>query len=320
MSLNIVFMGTPDFAKKSLECLVESGQNIMLAVVQPDKPKGRGMKLAFPPVKEYAVGKGINVVQPLTLKDEAFIESIRKLNPDVIVVTAYGRILPKAILEIPRLGCINVHASLLPKYRGAAPIQWPIINGDRVTGVTTMYMDVGLDTGDMILKEEVVIEDNDILETLHEKLAKAGGKLIVETMGQLEAGTAPRTPQNESEATFTRQIRKEDGIINWGDDASKIRNQIRGFNPWPGAFTYYAGKMFKMWKVEVVSNLSKVEPGIIIEADAKKGLTVKTGNGALKIIEFQPEGSRRMTVEEYLVGHSIKTGGKFYSERTINNE
>ncbi|MGE5474871.1 MAG: methionyl-tRNA formyltransferase [Ignavibacteriales bacterium] len=313
--MNIVFMGTPDFAKKSLESLVEAGQNIMLAVVQPDKPKGRGMKLAFPPVKEYAIEKGINVVQPLTLRDEAFIENIKNLNPDVIVVVAYGRILPKAVLDIPRLGCINVHASLLPKYRGAAPIQWPIINGDKVTGVTTMYMDIGLDTGDMILNESIAIEDYDTLETMHDKLAEAGGKLIVETLRKIENGTAPRIPQDESEATFTRQIKKEDGLINWENDSIKIRNQIRGFNPWPGAFTYYEGKMFKMWKSEEIMCDLKVESGIIIKADAKEGLIVSTGNGALKIFEFQPEGSRRMTAEEYLIGHSMKAGEKFYSER-----
>jgi len=315
MSLNVVFMGTPVFAQKSLEYIIDAKQNVLLAVVQPDKPKGRGMKLVFPPVKEYALRKGIEVVQPLTLKDELFIKSIKNLNPDVIVVVAYGRILPKAVLDIPKLGCINVHASLLPKYRGAAPIQWPIINGDKITGVTTMYMDVGLDTGDMILKTEVGIEEDDTLEILHDKLAEAGGNLVVKTLEQIEKGTAPRISQNESEATFTRQIKKEDGLINWTNNAVQIKNQIRGFNPWPGAFTYYGDKMLKLWKVEEATFTEKAEPGTVIEADTKKGLIVLTGNGALKILELQPEASRRMTAEEYLIGHTMKAGEKFISER-----
>jgi len=315
MSLNVVFMGTPVFAQKSLEYIIDAKQNVLLAVVQPDKPKGRGMKLVFPPVKEYALRKGIEVVQPLTLKDELFIKSIKNLNPDVIVVVAYGRILPKAVLDIPKLGCINVHASLLPKYRGAAPIQWPIINGDKITGVTTMYMDGGLDTGDMILKTEVGIEEDDTLEILHDKLAEAGGNLVVKTLEQIEKGTAPRISQNESEATFTRQIKKEDGLINWTNNAVQIKNQIRGFNPWPGAFTYYGDKMLKLWKVEEATFTEKAEPGTVIEADTKKGLIVLTGNGALKILELQPEASRRMTAEEYLIGHTMKAGEKFISER-----
>ncbi|MGE5329044.1 MAG: methionyl-tRNA formyltransferase [Deltaproteobacteria bacterium] len=315
MSFKVVFMGTPEFARKALKSLVEDGQKILLSVVQPDKPKGRGLKLVFPPVKEYSLDNGIDVVQPVTLKDQAFVESIKELNPDLIIVVAYGRILPKAILDIPKLGCINVHASLLPQYRGAAPIQWPILNGDKVTGVTTMYMDVGLDTGDMILKAEVPIEADDTLETLHDKLAEAGGKLIVETLRQIKNGTAPRIPQDESNATFTRQIKKEDGLINWKDSAENIRNRIRGLNPWPGAFTYYKDKMLKLWKVEAVPFAQEMQEGIIIEADSKKGLLVSTGNGALKIIEFQPEGSRRMTVEEYLIGHKMTAGDKFLSER-----
>jgi len=320
MSLNVIFMGTPEFAKKSLESLVETGHNILLAVVQPDKPKGRGMKLIFPPVKEYSLSKGIDVVQPLALKDEVFIENIKNLKPDVIVVVAYGRMLPRAVLDIPRLGCINVHASLLPKYRGAAPIQWPIINGDKITGITTMYMDAGLDTGDMILKKEIKIEEDDTLETMHDKLAEAGGKLIAETLRQIENSTAPRIPQNESQATFTRQIKKEDGLINWKDSSEKIRNQVRGYNPWPGAFTFYENKLLKLWKVEQVTCEKEVEPGTILEADARKGLVVSTGNGALKIFELQSEGSRRMTIEEYLIGHRMTAGEKFLSERVQIND
>ena len=315
MSLNVVFMGTPDFAQKSLEYIIDAKQNVLLAVVQPDKPKGRGMKLVFPPVKEYALSKGIEVVQPLTLKDELLINSIKSLSPDVIVVVAYGRILPKAVLDIPKLGCINVHASLLPKYRGAAPIQWPIINGDKITGVTTMYIDIGLDTGDMILKTEVKIEDDDTRETLHDKLAEAGGKLVVQTLEQIEKGTAPRISQNESEATFTRQIKKEDGLINWTNSAVQIKNQIRGFNPWPGAFTFYGDKMLKLWKVEEESFSQMAESGTIIRADTKNGLIVSTGKGALKILELQPEASRRMTAEEYLIGHTVMAGEKLLSER-----
>lgn len=315
MSLNVVFMGTPDFARKSLKCLIEAGHQIQMAVVQPDKPKGRGMKLVHPPVKEYAISKRIDVVQPLSLKDPSFIEKIRSLKPDVIIVVAYGKILPKAVLEIPELGCINVHASLLPKYRGAAPIQWPIINGDKVTGVTTMYMDAGLDTGDMILKTEVEIEDNDTLETMHDKLAEAGGRLIVKTLEEIEKGTAPRILQNNDEATHTRQIQKEDGLINWQNTAIQIRNQIRGFNPWPGAFTFYGNKMIKLWNASECEFDNKAVPGTIINADKKRGLIVSAGKNALKIVELQPEGSRRMTAEEYLIGHDVEIGKKFSTKR-----
>lgn len=316
MSLRVVFMGTPDFAVHSLESIIEAGHNIHAAVVQPDKPKGRGMKLVFPPVKETALKYGIKVLQPSSLKNKEIQDEIISFNPDVIVVVAYGKILPKAILDIPRYGCINVHASLLPKYRGAAPIQWAIINGDKVTGVTTMYMDEGLDTGDMILKKEIEVKEEDTAQSLHDKLAMEGGRLLAETLARIEQGSAPRINQ-AGNWTYAPILRKEDGLIDWSKGSTEIRNLIRGLNPWPGAYTYLEnGCLIKIWKVEEQGNDSRKEPGKIVQADHKNGLLVSTGSGVIKILELQPESCRKMTACEYLIGKCLKAGEKFKMGRS----
>lgn len=251
--MNIVFMGTPDFAQESLKAIDEAGYNILAVFTNPDKPKGRGMKMMLSPVKEYAVSKNIPIYQPVKVKNNTeLVEEIQKLNPDVICVVAYGKILPKEILNIPPYGCINVHASLLPKYRGAAPIQWAILNGDKQTGVTTMYMDEGMDTGDIILKEEVSIGEEETTGELWGRLAKLGGQLLVKTLSKLEEGTAKRTPQGE-DFTIAPMLSKEMAKINWQEKtAIQIKNLVRGLNPIMGAYSTLDGKKIKFWKVEVL--------------------------------------------------------------------
>ncbi len=314
MSLRVVFMGTPDFARESLKSLVESEHEVTAVVTQPDRPKGRGMKLVPSPVKEYAVNKGIMVFQPDRLKDEELINTLKSLKPDVIVVVAYGKILPKAVLDISGQGCINVHASLLPRYRGAAPIQWPIINGDKVTGVTTIYMDEGLDTGDMILSKEVVIEEDDTAQSLHDKLAVEGGRVLVETLDLVAKGQAPRVRQT-GESSYARMLKKEDGLVDWSKPAKEIRNLVRGLNPWPGVYSFLSnGCIIKIWKVEVIEHMSKGRPGEIIKADCKEGLIVSTGSGALKITELQAECCKRMSSADYLIGSRLQSGDRFKTE------
>ncbi len=314
MSLKVVFMGTPDFAVSSLDSIVKAGHNVLAVVAQPDKPKGRGMKLVSPPVKDYALNAGIEVLQPVSIRKEDFINQLRDLNTDIIVVVAYGKILPKAILDLPRYGCVNVHASLLPKYRGAAPIQWSIVNGEKVTGITTMYMDEGLDTGDMILKKEVIIDEDDTAQTLHDKLAVEGGKALVETLKLIEKDKAPRIKQS-GEATYAPILKKEDGLIDWNKPAAVIRNLIRGLYPWPCAFTYLNNTLIKIYRVKITDEVSPAESGTIITGNHKQGLKVSSGSKVLKVEELQPEGGRRMTAEEYLIGHMIGSGEKFTTGR-----
>ena len=306
--MNIVFMGTPDFAVESLSKIYENGHNVLAVVSQPDRPSGRGMFLKPTPVKEYAESKGLKVYQPEKVrKNEEFIEIIKSLKPDVIVVVAYGQILPEEILNIPKYGCINVHGSLLPKYRGSAPIQWAIINGEEKTGITTMYMDKGMDTGDMILKEEVVIADNDTFGTLYEKLKKAGGKLILQTLDKVLEGIAPRQKQPD-EYTHAPMIQKDMCRIDWNKSAREIRNLVRGLNPMPGAYTSLDDKIYKIWMCEIVTEDAYDEiPGTIITANSKEGLCVATGCGILKITEIQAPNAKRMAVSDYLRGNQIAT-------------
>lgn len=254
--LNMLFMGTPDFAKESLEAVYNAGYKIIGVVTNPDKPKGRGMKMIASPVKEFAIEKDIEVYQPEKVrKNQEFIEKVKALNPDVICVVAYGKILPKEILDIPRLGCINVHGSLLPEYRGAAPIQWAILNGDKKTGITTMYMDVGMDTGDMILKEEVEIGEDETTGELWGRLSKIGGKLLVKTLEKIENGTAPREKQGEN-FTFAPMLDKEMAKIDWDNKtAQEIKNLVRGLNPIMGAYTFLNNKKIKFWKVDIATNI-----------------------------------------------------------------
>ena len=311
--MKIVFMGTPDFAQKSLEALYNAGHEILAVVTNIDKPKGRGMKLVESPVKEYAKSKNLTIFQPEKVrKNIEFIEQIKKLEPDVICVVAYGKILPIEILEIPKLGCINVHASLLPKYRGAAPIQWAVLNGDKTTGVTTMYMDVGMDTGDMILKQEVEIGENETTGELWDRLSIIGADLLVKTLKQIEKGTAPRIKQSD-DFTMAPMLNKEISKIDWQEKTAKqIKNLVRGLNPIMGAYSYLNGKKIKFWKVEVEEDTnSNQENGTVIKANDKEGLYIKAKDGILKIIEIQGENAKRMNANDFLRGNKIEIGQKF---------
>ena len=305
--MNIVFMGTPDFAVESLKKIYESGHNILAVVSQPDKPSGRNMKIMPTPVKEYAESKNIKVYQPEKIrKDEELYETLKSLKPDVIVVVAFGQILPQKILDIPKYGSVNVHGSLLPKYRGAAPIQWAIISGEKVTGITTMYMDAGMDTGDMIQKAEVKIENDDNFGTLYEKMKIKGGELIVQTLEKIADGVAPRVKQPD-DFTLAPMIEKTLGNIDWNNNSEDIRNLVRGLNPTPGAYTNIEGQKIKIWRVEF-SNLEKTDevlPGMVIKANKKEGLLISTKDGILDIAEIQLPNSKRMLAKEYLNGHDI---------------
>ena len=312
--MKILFMGTPDFAQASLSALYDAKYDIVGVVTNPDKPKGRGMKLVASPVKEFAIQKGLKIYQPTKIKNnEEIIEEIKELNPDVICVVAYGKILPKEIISIPKLGCINVHGSLLPQYRGAAPIQWAVLNGDKKTGVTTMYMDEGMDTGDMILKQEVDIGEEETTGELWERLAKIGANLLVETLKQIEKGIAPRQKQGE-DFSLAPMLNKEMAKINWSTKtAQEIKNLVRGLNPIMGAYTFLNGKKIKFWKVDVateddimVENLNFIRNGTVLVSDVRDGIFVKTKEGILKVLEIQGENARKMTIQEYLRGNSIQ--------------
>lgn len=312
--MKIIFMGTPDFSVGTLEALSQAGHEITLAVTQPDKPKGRGKSMQFPPVKEAALSHGIEVYQPVKIRDEACINYLRNYEADIIVVVAFGQILPKEILTMPRYGCVNVHASLLPKYRGAAPIQWAVINGEQITGVTTMRMDEGLDTGDMILKEEVVLVPEETGGSLFERLAKTGAELCVKTLTEIENGTAAYTPQNHELATHTKMIKKQLGQIDWKKPAEELERLIRGLNPWPSAYTYLNGKTLKIWKASVEEQAKpQAEPGHVCGV-AKDSLLVQTGQGMLKLLEVQLEGKKRMTIDAFLRGYSVEMGCRLGKE------
>ena len=311
--MKIVFMGTPDFAEESLKAVYNAGYEILGVVTNPDRPKGRGMKMLPSPVKMYAEEKGLKIFQPEKVKkNEEFIEQIKKLNPDLICVVAYGKILPKELLDIPKYGCINVHGSILPKYRGAAPIQWAILNGDKKTGVTTMYMDVGMDTGDMILKKEVEIGEDETTGELWDRLKIEGGKLLVETLKQIEKGTAPREKQGD-DYTMAPMLSKEMAKIDWNKSVKEIKNLVRGLNPIMGAYTFLNGKKIKFWKVDVakeneiyMGNMDFVRNGTVIVSDYRDGIYIKGKDGILKVIEIQGENSKKMTIQEYLRGNNIE--------------
>lgn len=315
--MRIIYMGTPDFAKESLEAIYNAGHEILAVVTNPDKPKGRGMKMMESPVKQYAVEKGLKIYQPEKVKNNTqFIEEMKELKPDVICVVAYGKILPKEILDIPSKGCINVHGSLLPKYRGAAPIQWAIINGEKATGVTTMYMDIGMDTGDMILKKEIAIGENETTGELWERLAKIGAELLVETLQKIEDGTAPRIPQGE-QFTMAPMLNKEMSKIDWENkSAEQIKNLVRGLNPIMGTYSYINEKKVKFWKVEIAKelpnnkNIENCENGTVIYSNSKDGLYIKAKDGIIKVIEIQGENAKRMNVNDFLRGNEILEGTK----------
>lgn len=303
-------MGTPDFAVASLTAVLEAGYNVIGVVTQPDRPVGRKQVLTPPPVKEAALRHGLFVLQPEKIKAEEALQEVLALSPDLIVTAAYGQILPKRLLDAPKFGCINVHASLLPKYRGGAPIHKSIVEGEGESGVTIMYMVEALDAGDMLSKVVVPIEERDTVGLLHDKLAAAGSALLLETMPRLLAGEITAEAQEHSQATFAPNIKRADERIDWSRTAEQIYNQVRGLNPWPVAFTIHQGKVWKIWWVEKLTELvSGKEPGTII-AQEEDGLVVACGSGAVKITELQPEGKKRMSAEGFLRGAGIEIGTK----------
>lgn len=313
--LKIVFMGTPDFAKESLEAIYNEGYDIEAVVTNPDKPKGRGMKMIASPVKEFAIEKNLKIYQPVKVRNNTeFIDELKKINPDVICVVAYGKILPKEILEIAKYGCINVHGSLLPQYRGAAPIQWAVLNGDKTTGITTMYMDEGMDTGDIILKREVEIGENETTGELWYKLSKIGGELLVETLKNIENGTAPREKQGE-DFTMAPMLNKDMAKINWEDkNVNEIKNLVRGLNPIMGAYSFIDNKKVKFWKVEKLElplDKQTLKNGTVIISDSKQGLQIKAKDGIINVIEIQGENARKMGIGDYLRGNNIEVGKVF---------
>lgn len=326
--MRILFMGTPDFAQESLKTLCEEKYDIIGVVTNVDKPKGRGMKLIASPVKEYAMNQNFKIYQPEKVKNnQEFIDEIKKLNPDLICVVAYGKILPKELLNIPKYGCINVHGSLLPDYRGAAPIQWAVLNGDKTTGVTTMYMNAGMDTGDMIFKEEINIGDDETTGELWDRLKVIGARLLVKTVKEIEKGTAPRIPQPE-EGTMAPMLSRKIANIDWENKtALEIKNLVRGLNPIMGAYSYLGEKKIKFWKVNVLSEeellnkfnelneyrgrLKGIQPGTVLFSDDKKGLYIKANEGILQVLEIQGENSKKMAIGDFLRGNKIDVGNIF---------
>jgi methionyl-tRNA formyltransferase len=316
-ALRIIFMGTADLACSSLRALCwDKAFSVIAVVSQPDKPRGRDLKLQPTPVKALASAQGLPVLQPARARDEAFIDELRRLQSDLIVVTAYGQILPQSILDLPRFGCLNVHTSLLPKYRGAAPIQWAILNGDAETGVTIMRMDAGLDTGPMLTQALTPIAPQDNAQTLHDRLADLGGDLLVKTIPDYVSGKITPRPQPAEGASYARKITKEDGKIDWTQPAQVLWNRVRGLTPWPGAFTHLPGvgqlRLLKIWSAEVEAELSG-EPGTVLRAD-KSGLVVGCGERALRILQLQREGGRRMSAQEFLAGHDSPMGARLRND------
>ncbi|RJP86051.1 MAG: methionyl-tRNA formyltransferase [Desulfobacteraceae bacterium] len=305
--LNVVFMGTPDFAVPCLEALHEYGCRVSLVVTRPDQPKGRGRKIIAPPVKNTAAEFGYPVLQPVSVKTEEFYDIISAIAPDVLVVVAFGHVLPKRILEIPAWGAINIHASLLPKYRGPAPIQWAIINGDDHTGVTTMLMDKGLDTGEILLTAEIPIQPDDTSQALHDRLAIEGSELLKKTLAGMESSTLRPISQNHAMATYAPMLAKKDGHIDWSLSAETIERMIRGMTPWPGAFTFWDDKQIKIFKALPKPDSSKAPPGTVIEGFSNE-LRVAAGSGALSIIELQGSSGKRMHISDFLRGATIPTG------------
>ncbi len=307
--MKVIFMGTPEFSVGTLEALIEAGHEVALAVTQPDKPKGRGGKMQYTPVKEAALKHGIPVFQPKKVREPECVEELKQYNADIIVVIAFGQILPKEILEMTPYGCVNVHASLLPKYRGAAPIQWAVIDGEEVSGVTTMQMDEGLDTGDMLLKTEIRLDEKETGGSLHDKLAAAGAELCVRTLKGLEEKTVVPEPQGESPTAYARMLDKKLGNIDWSRDAESIERLVRGLNPWPSAYTNWDGKVMKIWEARAEKRAAETGgiPGTVISVE-KDGFCVETGDGVLKVLALQIPGKKRMEADAFLRGYEIAPG------------
>lgn len=317
--MRTIFMGTPEIAAKILSTLIENNHDIIAVVTQTDKPKGRGKEVSFPEVKTVALANNIPVYQPMKAKDESFIKEIEELAPEIIIVAAYGKILPERLLHIPKYGCVNVHASLLPKYRGSAPIQWAIINGEEKTGVTIMQMDAGIDTGDMMLKEEVIIEKDETAGSLHDKLALAGGRALLKALKQIEDQTVVREKQDDTLSSYTKMLDKTMGELDFSKSAIELERLIRGLNPWPSAYTQFEGKNLKIWRASVCMDeecLKESEQyacGTIVKID-KNSFYIKTGAGLLEILELQLEGKKRMQCGDFLRGNKIELGYSFCTD------
>jgi len=307
--MRIVFMGTPEPAVKILQALIDAKKEVVLVVTQPDRPKGRGLKLTKSPVKELAEAAKIPVETPEKVKSKTFTEKLKDVEPDIIAIAAYGKILPKEVLDIPKHGCVNVHASLLPKYRGAAPIQWALMNGEKETGVTIFKLKETLDTGDIILQKSLDIKDDDNAETLSDKLFDLGGKTVIEVLELIESGKAKYMPQDDSKATYAELLRKESGVIEWHKTAKEIHNRIRAMYPWPGAYTYTNGKILKLLSSEVKAKDGKhADPGTVVEIIKGLGFVAAAGEGTILIKEVQPEGGKRMGAFDFCIGHKVQSG------------
>jgi len=314
--MRIVFLGTPEFAVPTLQKLLASPHEVITVITQPDRARGRGRRLIPPPVKQVACAAKITVLQPLKIAESNIVQQLRALRPDCAVVVAYGQILPPQILKLPKYGCLNVHASLLPKYRGAAPINWAIIRGETKTGVSIMLMDEGLDTGDILAQAEIDILAEDTAGSLQDKLAQVGAELLLSTLTQLEAGRICAQPQDEAQASYAPMLKKEDGLIDWGKEAVTIERLVRGLYPWPGAYTYIEGRLIKLIQVAVDDKVPvsiSATPGLILAADHTQGLVVATGRGRLRLLKIQPEGRSVMRASEYLAGLRYPLAGKVCS-------
>ena len=320
--MRIVFFGTPEFAVPAFTALLRSRHHILGVITQPDEPKGRGLRVSMPPVRTIALGEHIHVLQPESMKDVTVFDALDQWKPDACVVVAFGQILPLQLLQIPRFGCVNLHGSLLPKYRGSAPVQWAICNGEAETGVTSMLMDQGMDTGPILLKRSLEIGPKERAYELADRLAKLGAALILETLDALETGSMEPEPQDSDHASLAPILKKTDGVIRWSDDASRIANLVRGMDPWPGAYTYYGNEPWRLWNVEAVEDTpSPQSPGTILSA-TREGITIAAGNGAISIRELQPASRRRMPVHAYLSGHRVSSGSTVTStplSQTANN-
>lgn len=312
MPVKAVFMGTPDFAVPTLKALIERHE-VLAVISQPDKPKGRGKKLQPTPVKIAAEEAGIPVYQPERIKDPAFMETLKNIGADVFVVVAYGQILPQAVLDMPKYGCINVHASLLPRYRGAAPIQWAIIDGEEITGVTVMYMEKGLDTGDMLLKREIPIDPEDTYGSLHDKMAPIGAEALIEAMDMLERGEIRPEKQDDEKSSYVSVINKSLGLIEWGKSAKQIVDLVRGLDPVPGAYSFLNGEQIKIWSAAVLDGFTG-DAGSVVYTDGKKGFAVAAGDKAVLVRQMQAKGGKRMPSADYMRGHEIKVGDRFENE------
>lgn len=313
MSLRVVFMGTPDFAVPCLEQLIRDGHQVITVITQPDRPKGRGLTLSASPVKQRALELQLPVLQPEHMRDQGIIERLTELGPDLIVTVAFGQLLPKSVLDLPSLGAINVHASLLPKLRGGAPLHWAVMGGERETGITTMFMARRLDAGDMILQRTTTIDSRETVGMLHDRLAPLGAALLGKTIALLAQGQAPRIPQDESHATYGPNISADDQRLNWDWPSVMLHNRVRGLDPWPGAITSWRGSVLKIWALEPISGIG--EPGEVLELRRGDGFIVGTGDGAVLVRQLQPAGKRRMLASEFIAGYRLQVGERLGAEQ-----